>query len=40
MCGHGAWLTRTDGRARGYKQDWADGRAGKPTAQIEPDRVT
>ena len=25
--------------ARGYKQDWADGRAGKtdkPTAQIEP----
>ena len=22
--------------ASGYKQGWADGRAGKPTAQIEP----
>ena len=31
MCGHGAWLTRTNGRARGYKQG---GQTGKTTAQI------
>ena len=32
----GPWPMRTNRRARGYKQGWADGRAGKPTAQIEP----
>jgi len=34
MCGHGAWLTRTDGRARGYKQGWADGRAGSRASRL------
>jgi len=28
--GGGAWLTRTDGRVRGYKQGWADGQADGP----------
>jgi len=33
--GGGGGVAYKDGRASGYKQGWADGRAGRRTAQIE-----